>query len=69
MYEKKSTLLGPYIPVAANFLSKMAPDVRRNVFRSMLQREYVMPQINSVSFLGLFNNTSSCLGHIASSVR
>jgi hypothetical protein len=45
MYEKKSILLGPYIPVAANFLSKMAPDIRKNVFRSMLQREYVMPRV------------------------
>jgi hypothetical protein len=26
--------------VAANFLTKLSPDVRRNVFRHMLQREY-----------------------------
>jgi len=40
MYQKKSIPLGPHMPVTANFLSKLTPDIRRNVFRHMLQREY-----------------------------
>lgn len=37
MYQKSSIPLGPYIPVAANFLSNLSSDARRNVFRFMLQ--------------------------------
>ncbi|PSN56579.1 COMM domain-containing protein 5 [Blattella germanica] len=37
MYQKKSVALGPQIPVAASILSKLSPDLRRNVFRSMIQ--------------------------------
>lgn len=37
MYQKRSILLGSSILVAANFLSKLTPDVRKNVFRCMLQ--------------------------------